>query len=155
MLFYNKVKQECGIFLDRNNETESTFDRNYSCFNKYVWRTQISTLITLNLYIRLGCCFIKLRFLYNLNFLGFMGTSPSKQEVLVRIVSIEQMSFSDSRRAIVSYLHTNVHYVMVNYLFNGLNPLVTYEPRHEKTCLRGFRPGPIQTGLYSHRWLEA
>ena len=30
------------------------------------------------------------------------------------------------------------------------------EPRCEKTCLRGFRPGPTQTGLYSYRiWLEA
>ena len=30
------------------------------------------------------------------------------------------------------------------------------EPRCEKTGLRGFRPGPTQTGLYSHiRWLEA
>ena len=30
------------------------------------------------------------------------------------------------------------------------------EPRCEKTGLRGFQPGPIQTGLYSHiRWLEA
>ena len=25
------------------------------------------------------------------------------------------------------------------------------EPRREKTGLRGFRPGPTQTGLYSHR----
>ena len=31
-----------------------------------------------------------------------------------------------------------------------------YEPRHEKTCLRGFRPGPTQTGLCSlRRQLEA
>ena len=31
-----------------------------------------------------------------------------------------------------------------------------YEPRCEKTGLRGFRPGPTQNGLYSHRiWLEA
>ena len=31
-----------------------------------------------------------------------------------------------------------------------------YEPRSEKTGLRGFHPGPTQTGLYSHRrWLEA
>ena len=31
-----------------------------------------------------------------------------------------------------------------------------YEPRCEKTGLRGVRPGPTQTGLYSHRrWLEA
>ena len=33
---------------------------------------------------------------------------------------------------------------------------VSYEPRCEKTGLRGFRPGPTQTVLYSHRrWLEA
>ena len=32
----------------------------------------------------------------------------------------------------------------------------TYEPRCEKTGLRGFRPGLTQTGLCSHRrWLEA
>ena len=31
-----------------------------------------------------------------------------------------------------------------------------FEPRSEKTGLRGFRPGPTKTGLYSHRrWLEA
>ena len=28
--------------------------------------------------------------------------------------------------------------------------LVSYEPRCEKTGLRGFRPGPTQTGLYNH-----
>ena len=26
-----------------------------------------------------------------------------------------------------------------------------YEPRYEKIGLRGFRPGPTQTGLCSHR----
>ena len=31
-----------------------------------------------------------------------------------------------------------------------------HEPRSEKTGLRGFRPGPTQTGLCSYRrWLEA
>ena len=31
-----------------------------------------------------------------------------------------------------------------------------YEPVHEKTNNLGFRPGPTQTRLYSHRiWLEA
>ena len=30
------------------------------------------------------------------------------------------------------------------------------EPRLERTCLRGFRPGPTQTEVYSRRrWLEA
>ena len=34
--------------------------------------------------------------------------------------------------------------------------LSSNEPRCEKTGLRGFRPGPTQTGLYSHRrWLGA
>ena len=33
---------------------------------------------------------------------------------------------------------------------------IWHEPRRQKTGLRGFRPGPTQTGLYSHRrWLEA
>ena len=33
---------------------------------------------------------------------------------------------------------------------------ITNEPRCEKNGLRGFRPGLIQTGLYSYgRWLEA
>ena len=32
---------------------------------------------------------------------------------------------------------------------------VWFEPRRQKTGLRGFRPGPTQTGLYSHRrWLR-
>ena len=30
-------------------------------------------------------------------------------------------------------------------------PLRSYEPRCEKTGLRGFPPGPTQTGLYNHR----
>ena len=31
-----------------------------------------------------------------------------------------------------------------------------FEPLYEKSCLRCFRPGPTQCGLYSHRgWLEA
>ena len=35
-------------------------------------------------------------------------------------------------------------------------PRILYEPRAEKTGLRGFRPGPTQTGLYCHIiWLEA
>ena len=34
--------------------------------------------------------------------------------------------------------------------------IVLNEPRCAKTGFRGFRPGPSQTGLYSHRrWLEA
>ena len=36
------------------------------------------------------------------------------------------------------------------------NCMNAYESRCEKTGLRGFRPGPTQTRLYSYsRWLEA
>ena len=36
------------------------------------------------------------------------------------------------------------------------NAFTVFEPRREKTCLRDFRPGQTQTGLYSHRrWLDA
>ena len=36
------------------------------------------------------------------------------------------------------------------------NGTCIYEPRCEKTGLRGFSPGPTQTGLCSpRRWLEA
>ena len=31
------------------------------------------------------------------------------------------------------------------------NRYMLFEPRSEKTGLRGFRPGPTRTGLYSHR----
>ena len=44
-----------------------------------------------------------------------------------------------------------------NYIINEkMNTKVCVEVHHEKACLRGFGPGPIQTWLYSHRrWLEA
>ena len=57
-------------------------------------------------------------------------------------------------------------YILVNYDLDHVkmqrgqdpplhSPLV-YEPRSENTGIRGFRPGPTQTGLYSHRrWLKA
>ena len=42
------------------------------------------------------------------------------------------------------------------YFTVGYWILLVFEPRSEKTGLRGFRPGPTQTGLYDHRrWLEA
>ena len=44
-------------------------------------------------------------------------------------------------------LHRHVNIMKFSALF---------EPRSEKNGLRGFRPGPIQTRLYSdRRWLEA
>ena len=42
------------------------------------------------------------------------------------------------------------------YLLIDFVSLSTYKPRHDKPGFLGFRPGPTQTRLYSHRrWLEA
>ena len=46
--------------------------------------------------------------------------------------------------------------VLYHNISEEVNKRKTNEPRCEKTGLRGLRPGPTQTGLYSHRrWLEA
>ena len=43
---------------------------------------------------------------------------------------------------------------MVSYHRKNIQPV--FEPRCEKTGLRGFQPNPTQTELYSHRrWLKA
>ena len=47
-------------------------------------------------------------------------------------------------------------FLVVSIAALGITNLSLNEPRCEKTGPRGFRPGPTQTGLYSHRkWLEA
>ena len=63
-------------------------------------------------------------------------------------------------KSVASYMQINVPHIrdtrthLFSMLFSMLNAII--EPRCEKTGLRGFRPGPTQTGLYSHiRWLEA
>ena len=39
-----------------------------------------------------------------------------------------------------------------NYMYNYFKcPTLRYEPRHEKTCLRGLQPGKTQTGMLSYR----
>ena len=41
-------------------------------------------------------------------------------------------------------------------VFVSPNTQLSHELRQEKTDIRGFRPGPIQTRLYNHRrWQEA
>ena len=43
-----------------------------------------------------------------------------------------------------------LHYANMSVQYTAI-----FEPRRQKTGLRGFRPGPTQTVLYSHRiWLE-
>ena len=53
----------------------------------------------------------------------------------------------------LSKFYANLRKQQVHYM--SLTEVIV-EPRCEKTGLHGFRPGPTQTGLCSHRiWLEA
>ena len=48
-----------------------------------------------------------------------------------------------------------VHEITVRLSVRFFYHMKSFEPRCEKTGLWGFRPGPIQTGLYNYRkWLE-
>ena len=56
--------------------------------------------------------------------------------------------------------HVAVYTILVNELLSDnttvliesrYSNLTLFEPRRQKTGLRGFRPGPTQTELYSHR----
>ena len=41
--------------------------------------------------------------------------------------------------------------ILVDILDYNISAEKIYEPHNEKTCLRDFRPGLTQTGLYSHK----
>ena len=57
----------------------------------------------------------------------------------------------------IGFLTTRLKYwYLYEFITFILRSQLLFEPRSEKTGLRGFRPSPTQTGLYSHRrWLEA
>ena len=40
---------------------------------------------------------------------------------------------------------------VVRHVYVSNHLIIIIEPRHEKTCIRGFRPGKTQTGLQSHK----
>ena len=56
---------------------------------------------------------------------------------------IEAMQGLYQRQLLCNYLQLEYEICNIGVTLN--------EPRHEKTGLRGFRPGPTQTGMYSHR----
>ena len=43
-----------------------------------------------------------------------------------------------------------LQYICIDVLTTIGLIITVFEPRHEKTCFRGFRPGKTQTGLRSH-----
>ena len=68
-----------------------------------------------------------------------------ERSVIGKKVSIHDDRYSTNKLIIVFHVTSSCQ-----------NGLLQFEPRSEKTGLRGFPPGPTQTGLYNHRsWLEA
>ena len=59
------------------------------------------------------------------------------------LIEVKVVRFNDPMNRILSHVGTE------QPLPGSLS--VLYEPRREKTGLRGFRPGPTQTGLYKLR----
>ena len=60
---------------------------------------------------------------------------------------------TDDHTCLVGYTIFLVESIPENYKFKleTVKQRYRYEPRYEKSGLRGFRPGPTQTGLYSNR----
>ena len=71
-------------------------------------------------------------------------------------MSILKMRLNRSFYVAVATFYTDCVVTLFEHDNNFHNMPYVYEPRCEKIGLRGSRPGPTQTGLYSlKRWLEA
>ena len=78
---------------------------------------------------------------------NYYNTSLSLYRLRRRILSFFEAYFTITKQ--ISSAHFGVRLTPV------LSRKRLFESRCEKTGLRSFRPGPIQTRLYSHRrWLE-
>ena len=90
-------------------------------------------------------------------------SEPSK-EFAVRLLGWSESSLG--AQSICWFCHVAAHFCFNKRLMKQLQPQIQlllnryycssscasiYEPRHENTCLWGFRPGKTQTGLRSHR----
>ena len=73
----------------------------------------------------------------------FAYNSPRYQVSVYRTIGPLLLFFSFLRLVFALLL------LNVSWYINYVDTII--EPRCEKTGLRGFRPGPTQTGLYSHR----
>ena len=70
--------------------------------------------------------------------------------------SQEQGTSCHSEMYIVRGVTFNLGGKKMKFCFLVIFSYLSHEPHQKKTCLWGFRPGPTQFGLHSHRrWLEA
>ena len=76
--------------------------------------------------------------------------------VITAKVSAQAPSMSDDCSVLRTSLMSNGNELIYRLMICVFNGYMSFEPRFEKTGLRGFRPGPTQTRLYNHtRWLKA
>ena len=87
---------------------------------------------------------------------GIQRNKPNLKHLAIQYFVVAQFKILDhstSGGGICSDVRYNTHLYCLDV---GCLKLLLYEHCSEKTGLRGFRQGPTQTGLYSHRrWLEA
>ena len=99
---------------------------------------------------------------------GKIGQKPGKMAISLCTSNNDETNLSrpahmKQMRICKCVYYFNTTYTRYSFLIRSPPTLLLddteyepHEPRYEKTGLRGFRPGPTQTGLYSHRrWLEA
>ena len=82
----------------------------------------------------------------------------NQSDTMLLVSSVKTTDYMDRRgyMAIMSLVHGKFQLEAISTSQTTCMLLVSNEPRREKTGLRGFRPGPTHTRLYSYRrWLEA
>ena len=93
----------------------------------------------------------------------FLGTFKNTYELIRMSPNLEIVFIYENYPQVINYCIFQVFNIRYPEMHNvqdakcAISSIVyPYEPRCEKTGLRGFRPSPTQTGLYNHRnWLEA
>ena len=73
-----------------------------------------------------------------------------RQFVVPMLIKIFKVHDHHIRMVLLQYFTHYAHLIDPEILECVIFPQVINEPRRKKTGLRGFRPGPTQTGLYSH-----
>ena len=99
----------------------------------------------------------KLKFLYFMLFI-FRKTDKLKVHFDDYLLKDDFCQFSIKNYVVDACYNADVDVIFTEVILIStfLWRNIQYELRSEKTGLRGFRPGPTQTGLYSQRrWLEA
>ena len=126
----------------------------------YWWQVslQITDNIMLNWNIIKHCiienCSIRNRYFFFISFLCVnipVNNFRSYQDRLLLFVYITNQHFWENTVSWSRTIYTTGRFRTSNLSLVYMSTTSPSEPRREKTGLRGFRPGPTQTGLYKLR----